>query len=189
MNFVKKYTAIAGCFEILAAPHCDARGRFVKVLHAPEFKKLGLDSDFCEAYYSVSKKGVLRGLHFQAPPAALSKLVFCADGQSFEAVLDLRKWSKTFGKAAVLELSSQKANMLYIPKGCAHGFCALSRQVIMVYKTSAVYSPEHDTGVLWNSAGIKWPVKKPLLSARDVAFSALKDFKTPFCRRHRGLNK
>ena len=180
MNFTKKTTPIPGCFEILPAIRRDTRGVFIKIFHAPEFKKLGLDTDFKEEYYSVSKKGVLRGLHFQDPPAALSKLVFCVEGDILDAVVDLRKKSKTYGKAFIIKLSTRKANMLYIPEGCAHGFYALSKKVVMLYKTSAVYSPEHDTGILWNSAGIKWPGAKPLISQRDASFPSLRDFKSPF---------
>jgi len=180
MNFAKKTTAIAGCFEILPAIRKDARGAFVKIFHAPEFRKLGLDTDFKEQYYSVSKKGVLRGLHVQTPPAALAKLVFCVDGTVFDAVVDLRKKSKTYGKAVTLELAADKANMLYIPKGCAHGFYALSKRVVMLYATTAVYAPVRDTGILWSSAGIKWPGGKRVISARDAAFQPLGEYKSPF---------
>lgn len=180
MNFIKKETPIPGCYEILPTIRKDSRGMFIKIFHAPEFKQLGLDVDFKEEYYSVSKKGVLRGLHFQNPPAALSKLVFCVEGDILDAVVDLRKGSGAYGKAFTIKLATRKANMLYIPKGCAHGFYALSKKVVMLYKTSAVYSPTHDSGIRWDSAGIKWPCKKPLLSPRDAAFQLFNDFKTPF---------
>ncbi len=180
MNFEKKATAIPGCYEIQPVVRKDARGRFLKVLHAPEFKKLGLETRFTEEYYSVSRKGVLRGLHFQEPPAALTKLVFCAEGEVFDAVLDLRRKSKTYGKAFTARLSAEKGNMLYVPKGCAHGFYTLSKKAVMFYKTSAVYSPEHDKGVRWDSAGIRWPAGKKLLSPRDKGFAALASFVTPF---------
>ncbi len=180
MNFIKKNTVISGCFEISPTVRKDPRGTFVKVFHAAEFKKLRLGTDFPEEYYSVSRKGVLRGLHFQVPPADLVKLVFCLGGEVLDAVLDLRKKSGTYGKHFTLKLGAKKGNMLYIPKGCAHGFYALSANAIMLYKTSAVYSFENDAGILWNSAGIKWPEGKPLISPRDAAFPELKDFKSPF---------
>ena len=180
MNFIKKITPIPGCFEILPKIHKDARGVFIKNFHAPEFRELGLDSDFREEFYSVSKRGVLRGLHFQNPPAALSKLVFCVEGDILDAVVDLRKKSATFGKAFTIKLTAGGANMLYIPKGCAHGFYALSKKVVMLYKTSGVYSPEHDTGILWSSAGIKWPTARPSISPRDASFPALADLRSKF---------
>jgi len=176
MNFTKKNTAIEGCYELQPVVRKDTRGLFVKVLHEPEFKKLGLETRFKEEYYSVSKKGVLRGLHFQEPPFALVKLVFCVEGEVFDAVLDLRRRSKTYGKTFTVKLSSKKSNMLYIPKGCVHGFYTLSKQAVMFYKTSEVYSPEHDKGVLWSSAGIKWPSGKPLVSQRDKLFPVFSDY-------------
>ncbi|MCX5791136.1 MAG: dTDP-4-dehydrorhamnose 3,5-epimerase family protein [Elusimicrobia bacterium] len=180
MSFIKRETPIPGCFELLPAIRRDSRGMFIKIFHAGQFREFGLATDFKEEYYSVSKKGVLRGLHFQDPPAALSKLVFCVEGDILDAVLDLRTGSGTYGRAFTIKLSTRKANMLYIPKGCAHGFFALSRRVVMLYKTSAVYSPEHDKGILWNSAGIKWPCKNPILSPRDRSFPEFRNLASPF---------
>ena len=180
MSFIKNDTPLHGCFELLPKVHRDERGTFVKIFHAPAFKKLGLGVSFTEEYYSVSGKGALRGLHFQTPPAALVKLVCCLAGEVLDAVLDLRKKSPTCGKHFTLKLKAEKGNMLYIPKGCAHGFYSLSAKALVLYKTSAVYAPENDAGLLWNSAGINWPCKKPLISPRDVAFPALRDFKSPF---------
>lgn len=102
------------------------------------------------------------------------------EGDILDAVVDLRRKSGTYGKAFTLKLSTRAANMLYIPLGCAHGFYALSKKVVMLYKTSKVYSPGHDSGILWNSAGIKWPDKDPILSPRDASFQELRDFKSPF---------
>lgn len=180
MSFIKKETLIPGCFELLPNVHKDKRGAFVKILHAPAFRKLGLDFTFTEEYYSVSGKGVLRGLHFQAPPEAHVKLVCCLGGEVLDAVLDLRKKSGTYGKAFTLKLNAKKGNMLYIPRGCAHGFYSLSADSVMLYKTTTVHSVENDVGILWNSAGIKWPAGKPVISPRDAAFPELRDFKSPF---------
>lgn len=180
MSFIKNHTPIPGCFELLPKVHKDKRGTFVKTFHEPAFKKLGLHAAFPEEFYSVSGKGVLRGLHFQAPPEDQVKLVCCLEGEVLDAVLDLRKKSGTYGKAFTLKLNAKKGNMLYIPRGCAHGFYSLSAKSLMLYKTSTVHSVEKDAGILWNSAGIKWPCKKPLISPRDAAFPALKDFKSPF---------
>jgi dTDP-4-dehydrorhamnose 3,5-epimerase len=180
MNFIKKATPIAGCYELLPTIRKDSRGAFVKIFHAPDFKRLGLGTQFREAYYSVSEKGVLRGLHFQNPPAAISKLLYCVEGEIFDAVLDLRRRSKTYGRAFTVRLNAKKANMLYVPEGCAHGFYVLSRRAVMLYHASGVYSPGKDTGILWNSAGIKWPSQKPLISPRDAAFGRFEDFDSPF---------
>ncbi len=165
-----KKTKIPGCYEILLNVHRDRRGLFVKMFNHSFFRKNKLETNFKEEYYSISKKGVLRGLHFQKYPHAHVKLVHCMRGKIFDAVVDLRRDSKTYGKYAVFELSSEKANMLYIPKGLAHGFYTLSKEAVVLYKVSSEYSPKHDTGILWNSVGIPWPCKRPVLSDRDKKF-------------------
>jgi len=180
MNFIKKPTLIKGCCEIFPTIRKDARGAFVKIFHAPDFRSLGLATEFREAYYSVSRRGVLRGLHFQRPPEAIAKLLYCVEGEIVDAVLDLRRRSETYGKSITIRLNAKKANMLYVPKGCAHGFYTVSKRVVMLYHTTGVYSPEHDSGLLWNSAGIKWPSRKPILSPRDAALPLFSGFKSPF---------
>lgn len=159
----------------------DARGRFVKVFHEQMFAEKGLETKFAEEYYSISHKNVIRGMHFQLPPMDHVKMVCCVQGEVLDAVVDLRVGSPTYGQCALFELSAAKANSVYIPKGLAHGFCALSDQAIMVYKVSTVYSPAHDAGILWNSVGIPWPITEAILSPRDQSFPTLTDFKSPFC--------
>ena len=175
-----KKTKIEGCFEIIPKINKDNRGLFIKTFHQPIFKKYKLETDFKEEYYSVSKKNVLRGLHFQKPPMAHAKLVYCVYGEVFDVVLDIRKKSKTYGKFLSLNLSAKKGNILYIPTGLAHGFQVLSDKAIMMYKTTTVYSPKHDTGILWNSVNIPWPNKKPIVSKRDKSFGIFSDFGTDF---------
>jgi dTDP-4-dehydrorhamnose 3,5-epimerase len=178
--FALSQAAIPGCFEIAPRVLDDARGRFVKVFHRDAFAELGLSTDFAEEYYSRSHKGVVRGMHFQTPPHEHVKLVYCVQGEVFDVVLDLRRGSPTYGKAASFRLSAECGNYLYIPKGLAHGFCALTEDATMVYKVGTVYAPQHDSGVLWNSIGIDWPVDEPLVSARDAAFAPLSQFESPF---------
>ena len=180
MNFTKNETLIPGCFEIRPVVRADERGRFVKTFHEPDFRELGLETGFKEEYYSVSGKGVLRGLHFQRPPMDHVKLVYCVRGKVFDAVLDLRKDSPAYGKHAAVELSAEKANMLYLPRGVAHGFYTLTEDAVMMYKVTTVYSPEHDCGILWNSAGIPWPDSSPNISSRDSSFTNFNDFETFF---------
>jgi dTDP-4-dehydrorhamnose 3,5-epimerase len=165
----------------------DERGSFVKVFHRDTFTALGLVTDFPEEYYSLSRRGVIRGLHFQVPPAQHVKLVFCTQGWVQDVVVDLRAGSPTYRRHAAVELSAEAANLLYIPPGLAHGFCVLSGWATLVYKVSSQYSPEHDAGILWNSAGIDWTVDAPIISARDQAHPRLGDFKTPFCHTPGGL--
>lgn len=172
---------LPGCFEMQPKVFDDARGKFVKVFHEQAFMAQGLQTQFAEEYYSVSYKNVIRGLHFQLPPMDHVKMVYCVEGEVMDTVVDLRVGSPTFGQYALFELSAAKANSIYIPKGMAHGFCALSEQAIMVYKVSTVYSPAHDAGVLWNSVGIPWPTAETILSARDQGFPTLERFESPFC--------
>jgi len=176
MMFVKTETAIADCFELSPRKMQDERGLFVKTFHRPAFEEHGLETDWREEYYSVSRKGVLRGLHFQLPPHEHAKLVYCSFGAVLDAVLDLRVGSPTFGRHALIELSADRANMIYIPKGLAHGFYAVSDMATMMYKVSTVYAPEADAGILWNSAGIPWPDRDPVISLRDRGFPGFREF-------------
>lgn len=173
-------TTIPGCHEVRPRILGDARGRFVKVFSQDAFASAGLATEFAEEYYSVSRQGVIRGLHFQVPPMEHAKLVYCVDGRVQDAVVDLRTGSPGEGRCAVVELSAEEGNMLYIPPGLAHGFCVLSASATLVYKVTSLYSPRHDKGILWDSAGIPWAVKNPVLSDRDRAHPRLADFESPF---------
>lgn len=156
----------------------DFRGSFVKTFHHDSFVQLGLETDWREEYYSVSHKGVLRGMHFQLPPHDHAKIVYCTAGIVLDAVVDLRRDSPTYGHFSLLELSAEKANMLYIPKGLAHGFYTVSESATMLYKVSSIYAVSHDTGILWNSLGIPWPASDPTVSARDSQFPVFSAFDT-----------
>lgn len=173
-------TPIPGCFEIRPKILRDDRGGFIKTFHTDAFAKQGLCTEWREEYYSVSKRGVLRGLHFQTPPHDHAKLVYCVDGAVLDAVVDLRKGSPTYGMHKTFELTAEGAGMLYIPGGLAHGFFVLSESATMMYKVSTVYAPEHDRGIRWDSAGIPWPVQAPILSPRDAVLPVLDDFDSPF---------
>jgi dTDP-4-dehydrorhamnose 3,5-epimerase len=180
--FKLQASILPGCFEVYPKVFEDERGRFIKTFHAPSFDALGLCTDFVEEYYSVSHKGVIRGMHFQLPPHDHFKLVYCSAGVVMDVVLDLRKGSPTFGRHAVFELSADKSNMIYIPKGMAHGFCVLSDNATMMYKVTSIYAPDCDYGIRWDSAEIDWPslCDISLLSDRDKSFVSLSDFDSPF---------
>ncbi|MGI9860905.1 dTDP-4-dehydrorhamnose 3,5-epimerase [Moorella naiadis] len=173
-------TEIPGCYEIRPVIFKDERGIFVKTFHQEVFAKNQLATYFAEEYYSFSHHGVLRGLHFQMPPKDHIKLVYCVSGEVIDTVVDLRRGSPTYGKFQIFTLNAEKSNILYIPSGLAHGFYVISENAILVYKTTTVYSPEHDAGILWNSVGIPWPNEKPIISKRDSEFVAFEDFVTPF---------
>lgn len=173
-------TEIPGC--ILLHPNAikDSRGVFVKTFQATLFKKLGLDTEFKEDYFSISRQGVLRGMHFQIPPGDHSKLVYCIDGSVLDVVLDLRRDLPSYGEVYSTELDSHSGKLLYIPSGCAHGFYTRSANATMVYKTTSEYDPQCDQGILWSSIPLKWPDDRPQLSDRDETFSELQSFDSPF---------
>jgi dTDP-4-dehydrorhamnose 3,5-epimerase len=173
-------THIKGCYEVFPMDLKDHRGRFVKPYHRDDFRKAGLELDIKEEYYSVSKKNVLRGLHFQLPPRATVKAVTCLSGAIFDAVVDLRVDSPTYLEYFSVELTEEKGNLLFIPEGMAHGFFTLSEEALVLYMCSEVYSQEHDTGLKWSSAGISWPVTAPVVSDKDNGLVELDQFDSPF---------
>tara|TARA_B100000315_G_C14551027_1_gene575828 strand:+ start:1250 stop:1789 length:540 start_codon:yes stop_codon:yes gene_type:complete len=173
-------TSLKGCYLINSTIHQDKRGSFVKTFHEDTFYDEGLETHFAEEYFSVSTQGVLRGMHFQIPPHDHSKLVYCVYGKVFDAVVDLRVSSSTYGKYDTTELDSETINVLYIPAGLAHGFYTISERAIMIYKVATMYSPEYDTGILWNSLEIPWPNENPIISDRDSQFIEFDQFKSPF---------
>ena len=178
--FRVRSTSIPGCLEVSPRIISDERGRFVKVFHAEAFAIHGLQTIYSEEYYSKSVQGVIRGLHFQKPPMDHAKLVYCVEGRVQDVALDLRRGSPSYGRYELFELSAERANMVYLPQGIAHGFCVLSDAATLIYKVSTVYSVEHDAGVLWSSANIPWSVADPILSARDQAHPPLADYVSPF---------
>lgn len=173
-------TSIPGCFELHPRVIHDSRGHFVKTFQRDVFQQFGISIDFAEEFYTVSTQRILRGLHFQTPPFELSKLVYCVEGEILDAIVDLRLGSPTFGQHALFRLTSRQANMLFIRPGIAHGYYVTSPRAIVMYKVTANYSPEHDTGILWNSVPISWPDKTPVLSKRDQGFLPFSAFDTPF---------
>ena len=172
-------TVCSGCYVLQPLIFEDIRGVFVKSFNTLQFEELGLRSDFSEQYYTSSRRRVLRGMHFQAPPMHHSKLVFCVEGRVLDVALDLRQASATYQQYCSVELSSVLGNMVYLEPGFAHGFYVLSEIATVVYNVTSVFSPEHDQGVRWNSFGLRWPDSDPILSVRDANLPLLADIK-PF---------
>lgn len=173
-------TELAEVHVIQPRVFADARGSFVKTYHVEMLRAAGIDFQPQEEFFSISHKGVVRGMHFQVPPQAQSRLIYCPVGAVLDVLVDLRKASKTFGKVTARELNESNREMLFIPQGFAHGFTPLTNQCLMVYLASPVHSPAQDAGIAWDSIGFDWPVKSPILSDRDRSFPALKDFNSPF---------
>lgn len=173
-------TLLEGCYQIHPFFAEDERGAFVKTFHEERFAELGLPTDWREEYYSSSRKGVIRGMHFQTPPHDHEKLVYCMQGRVLDVVVDLRRASPTYGYHVAVELDSTHGHGLMIPKGMAHGFLALTENVLMAYKVTTVYAPSHDTGIRWDSFGLNWGIDQPIVSTRDQAHPAFADFISPF---------
>lgn len=160
---------------IIDLPHSeDNRGDFTKI-----FNSLTLSVEIKESYYSRSHKNVIRGMHFQIPPFDHDKIVHVVKGKITDVVLDIRKNSPNFGKFYCNELSENKKQIIFIPKGFAHGFLSLEESVVL-YMQNTVYHAESDCGIRYDSFGFSWDAINPIISARDLAFAAFKDFKTPF---------
>ena len=173
-NFTFIETPIKGVYEIEVKKYGDNRGYFMETYKKKDFDEAGLVYDFIQDNQSKSKKGVLRGLHFQKQyPQA--KLVRCIEGEVFDVCVDLRKDSPTYGKWEAVVLSAEKGNQFMIPKGFAHGFLVLSESATFCYKCDELYRPEDEGGVMWNdqSIDIKWP-------ACDCVVLSEKDEKHPY---------
>ena len=158
----------------------DDRGFFYE-----SYNKNNLDINivFVQDNESKSYKGVIRGLHFQAPPFEQTKLVRCVSGKILDVVVDLRTNSKTYGTPFSIELSSENNKQLFIPKGFAHGYQVLSETAIVNYKVDNFYNPKSDSGIIWNDKdlSINWNHDlKPILSVKDLTLISFKDLKSPF---------
>lgn len=158
----------------------DKRGVFKKIFSADEFTLLGLATSLKESYFSVNKIDVIRGMHFQVPPAEHIKIVYVLSGKIRDVVLDIRKNSKTYGEVYSVELSAHDGKFVYIPKGFAHGFLSLEGNTIVHYLQTSCYNAECDCGISYDSIGYNWNIKNPLVSERDLSHPKLADFETPF---------
>ncbi|MBN2646521.1 MAG: dTDP-4-dehydrorhamnose 3,5-epimerase [Thiotrichales bacterium] len=148
----------------------DERGYFVETFHRERFEQaIGYKVNFCQDNESKSTKGVLRGLHFQLPPAAQSKLVRVIEGKVLDVAVDIRKGSPTFGQYVTAELSAENKHQLFVPRGFAHGFVVLSDTAIFSYKVDNYYSPENDRGLAFDdpSLNIDWQLPKEFLKLSE----------------------
>ncbi len=162
----------------------DARGYFFESYNKNEFHKAGIDFDFVQDNQSFSKKGVLRGLHFQRPPFAQMKLIRVLSGTIQDIVVDLRKGHSTFGKYLSIELSSENKKQLLIPAGFAHGFLVLSEHAHVLYKCDEFYNPESEGGLRYNdpTVRVEWGLGQDQLSLapKDLLLPLMSDIGDPF---------
>lgn len=168
---------IPGLLVIEPKKFSDERGFFIEKYKQSEFREIGLP-DFVQDNYSISKQGVIRGLHFQKKPFEQGKLVSVVAGKVWDVAVDLRKDSKFFGECAAVELSDENNLSFYIPPGFAHGFSVMSSEARVLYKCTREYSPEHERGICFDDLdlNIDWNiVGVPIVSTKDMALPAFKD--------------
>ena len=183
-NFTK--TDIDGVLIIEPKVFGDERGYFMETYNKLDFEKAGITCEFVQDNQSKSRKGVLRGLHFQKTyPQA--KLVRVTKGEVFDVAVDMRVGSPTWGKYVGVVLSAMKNNMFFIPRGCAHGFLVLSEEVEFIYKCDEFYYPEDEDGIRWDDpkVGILWPEIgiEFCLSKKDVVWGSMSDTTTSVDKR------
>jgi dTDP-4-dehydrorhamnose 3,5-epimerase len=166
-------TKLSGVFEVSLEPRRDERGFFARSWCQKEFESQGLNSRLVQCDISFNaRRGTLRGMHYQADPYPEDKLVRCTKGAIYDVVLDLRPQSATFRQWIGVSLTSDNYDMLYIPRGCAHGFLTLEDQAEVFYQMSEFYHPELAQGVRWNDPafGIGWPAEVLVISDRDRTY-------------------
>ncbi|MDD3530358.1 MAG: dTDP-4-dehydrorhamnose 3,5-epimerase [Gallionellaceae bacterium] len=180
-------TTLPGVRLIEPKVHGDARGFFLETWHQARYASLGLPERFVQDNLSLSRRGVLRGLHFQHPNGQ-GKLVHCPQGEVFDVAVDVRVGSPTFGRSAVAILSAENRRQFYIPPGFAHGFCVTSDTALFAYKCTEYYDPAAEASLLWNdpALGIDWPVHSPELSFKDRTALALAEFPRERLPRYEG---
>jgi len=181
MVLTKSY--IEGLYILEPRVFEDSRGIFFETFNDLKFKEeIGLDVEFVQDNESISKKNVLRGLHFQLPPFAQGKLVRVVSGRALDVAVDIRKNSPTYGKYHLVELSSENKKQFWIPPGFAHGFVALEENTIFNYKCTNYYSPVSERTIQWNDPllNIDWKISEPIISEKDQKGLDFATFVTEF---------
>lgn len=185
MGFKKHTTEIEGLLILEPAIYGDARGYFMESYNQGAFQAIGLDMHFVQDNLSYSRKGILRGLHFQAPPHDQGKLVSVIRGHALDVVVDIRRHSPTYGKHVMIHLSEENHKMLYIPPGFAHGFLVISEECFFSYKCTQFYHQAAEGGLMWNdpALAIDWQVTAPIISDKDSHYPSFEVFQSPFSER------
>ena len=185
MAFSVTPLAIPDVLLVQPARMADPRGYFVETFSRRAYRELGIACDFVQDNQSFStRRGIIRGLHFQRPPHPQAKLVRVLKGSVFDVAIDLRRGSPTFGKWCGATLTAEKANQLFVPHGFGHGFCTLESDTEVAYKVDDYYAPECEDGLIWNDPdlGIAWPIEswEAILSEKDARLPRLSVFEAPF---------
>ena len=171
--------AIPDVLLITPKRHGDARGWFAETWSRRSLAEAGIDADFVQDNQAFSaRKGTLRGLHFQQAPHPQAKLVRALRGAIYDVAVDIRQGSPTFGQWVAAELTAERGEQLFVPRGFAHGYCTLTNDCELAYKVDGLYAPETEGGVIWNDPdlAIPWPLDgEPVLSAKDEVLPRLKE--------------
>ncbi len=175
-------TGFPGLYAFEPKVFGDERGYFLESYRASIFKELGLNPEFVQDNESSSRRGALRGMHFQKPPHAQGKLLRVVVGAIYDVVVDVRVGSPTYGKWYGIELSQENKMSIYVPEGFAHGFVCLQDGSIVQYKCTDYYNPSSEGGLPWNDPGIgiDWPLTDVILSEKDKHYKNLAEFESPF---------
>lgn len=170
-------TPLPGVLLMTPKVHGDARGCFFETWNRRRYAEAGVEEDFVQDNVSLSRRGILRGLHFQNPHGQ-GKLVQALQGEVYDVAVDIRRGSPTFGHWFGCFLSAENRQQLFVPAGLAHGFCVISETALFCYKCTDFYSPSTEFSLRWNdpAIGIQWPVVDPELSPKDAAAANLADF-------------
>ena len=179
MSFVIESRYLEDVVVAVPQPYRDERGFFMETFRTDQFEKLGLPTGFVQDNQSLSRKGVIRGLHFQWDPP-MGKLMRVTRGEAFLVAVDIRKGSPTLGKWVGLKVSSENMKQVWAPAGFARGFCALTEEVEVQYKCTAIYSSKAESAIRWDDPdiGIKWPLKDVRLSQKDREAGTLREWLT-----------
>ena len=182
MPFIK--TTLPGLLLFEPVVHNDARGYFFESYNESVFGEQGIDIRWVQDNQSSSQYGVVRGLHFQRPPHAQTKLVRVLSGSILDVVVDIREGSPTFGKSFSVELTAENKKQLLVPKGFAHGFAVLSEQAEVLYKCDQFYNKASEQGILYAdpTLAINWMIAadRAIISEKDRQLPLLKELKSPF---------
>lgn len=175
MPFIFQELIISQVILVKAEFFPDERGFFMEIFKDSEFIAGGIQQQFVQDNLSYSKRGVLRGLHYQMNPSAQGKLVSCLSGEIFDVAVDIRQGSPTYGQWVGTYLSEENHHLLWVPEGFAHGFQVVSEEALVLYKVTREFSAAHDSGIAYNdpALGIQWPLANPIVSAKDAALKTL----------------
>ncbi len=155
----------------------DERGFFMESYNRPRYEEAGIHGEFVQDNHSLSRRGTVRGLHYQTSPGQ-AKILRCTRGKVWDVAVDIRPGSPTFGKWEAFTLDTETNRQIFIPVGFAHGFCVLSDIAEVQYKCTSVYNPKTETGIAWNDPDIavEWPVENPVISARDHGNESFREY-------------